>query len=411
MRINQRFWFLLHGWFSLPIWLLFCFICLTGTLAVLSHELTWLTNPLARAENPNQLPAKPIPDLIAAVQKKIPDAEIGHVMTFEPYLVTAVSFASKDMPAAIAYVNPYTADVQMINQGITFIGFMRTLHGWLLFPWYHNYSIGYYLVSAMSLVVLGALITGLVVYKRFWQAYTEKPRLRFASGARVWLGDLHRLAGAWSLWFLLIIGLTGFWYLVQALLWHNKIELGPETAPLAMEAVPLIPGDATATTPTSSPLPQQALPARVSFAQAYATAMKTLPELQPAWVSLPEHNRDYFSIAGAGNNVLFDQYAYRVQINPWTGDVVSVQTPGTLTGLQTLAHIADPLHYGTIGGLWTKLLWFVFGLILTGMSITGFLIWSKRTFKAARDGHRAADKPRRRRAVSTPMIAQDEVAP
>lgn len=392
MRINQRFWFLLHGWFSLPIWLLFCFICLTGTIAVISHELTWLTNPLARANNPQNLPAKPIPELIAAVQQQVPDAEVGHVMVLEPYLVTAVSFASKDMPAAIAYVNPYTADVQMINQGITFIGFMRTLHGWLLFPWQHNYSIGYYLVSAMSLVVLGALITGLVVYKRFWQAYTEKPRLRFASGARVWLGDLHRLAGAWSLWFLLIIGLTGLWYLVQAMLWHNEVELGPETAPIAMTALPAS---------------EAQIPQRVAFAQAYNTALQTLPALQPAWIALPEHNRDYFSIAGAGDNFLFDQYAYRVQVSPWTGEVVSVQTPATMTGLQTLAHIADPLHYGTIGGIWTKLLWFVFGLILTSMSITGFLIWSKRTFKAARDSNRAAEKRRRRRPASASAVAQE----
>lgn len=395
MRINQRFWFLLHGWFSLPIWLLFCFICLTGTIAVISHELTWLTNPLARANNPQNLPAKPIPELIAAVQQQVPDADVGHVMVLEPYLVTAVSFASKDMPAAIAYVNPYTADVQMINQGITFIGFMRTLHGWLLFPWQHNYSIGYYLVSAMSLVVLGALITGLVVYKRFWQAYTEKPRLRFASGARVWLGDLHRLAGAWSLWFLLIIGLTGLWYLVQAMLWHNEVELGPETAPIAMTALPAS---------------EAQIPQRVAFAQAYNTALQTLPALQPAWIALPEHNRDYFSIAGAGDNFLFDQYAYRVQVNPWTGEVVSVQTPATMTGLQTLAHIADPLHYGTIGGIWTKLLWFVFGLILTGMSITGFLIWSKRTFKTARENHRAADKARRRRPLAASATTREEAA-
>ena len=395
MRINQRFWFLLHGWFSLPIWLLFCFICLTGTIAVISHELTWLTNPLARANNPQNLPAKPIPELIAAVQQQVPDADVGHVMVLEPYLVTAVSFASKDMPAAIAYVNPYTADVQMINQGITFIGFMRTLHGWLLFPWQHNYSIGYYLVSAMSLVVLGALITGLVVYKRFWQAYTEKPQLRFASGARVWLGDLHRLAGAWSLWFLLIIGLTGLWYLVQAMLWHNEVELGPETAPIAMTALP-----------TS----EAQIPQRVAFAQAYNTALQTLPALRPAWIALPEHNRDYFSIAGAGDNFLFDQYAYRVQVNPWTGEVVSVQTPATMTGLQTLAHIADPLHYGTIGGIWTKLLWFVFGLILTGMSITGFLIWSKRTFKTARENHRVADKARRRRPLAASATTREEAA-
>ncbi|HAE90719.1 MAG TPA: PepSY domain-containing protein, partial [Idiomarina sp.] len=40
--MTQRQWFKLHGWCSLPIWILFCFICITGTIAVFSHELTWL---------------------------------------------------------------------------------------------------------------------------------------------------------------------------------------------------------------------------------------------------------------------------------------------------------------------------------------------------------------------------------
>jgi uncharacterized iron-regulated membrane protein len=54
-----------------------------------------------------------------------------------------------------------------------------------------------------------------------------------------------------------------------------------------------------------------------------------------------------------------------------------------MNALQTIAHIADPLHYGTLGGIWTKLIWFVFGLLLSTMSITGFVIWHKRTFGAA----------------------------
>ena len=55
--MSKRLWFQLHGWFSLPVWVLFCFICVTGTVSVISHELTWLTNSEARANNPNDLPA------------------------------------------------------------------------------------------------------------------------------------------------------------------------------------------------------------------------------------------------------------------------------------------------------------------------------------------------------------------
>ena len=47
-----------------------------------------------------------------------------------------------------------------------------------------------------------------------------------------------------------------------------------------------------------------------------------------------------------------------------------------MNALQTLSHIADPLHYGNIGGLLTKVIWFIFGLILSGMSITGFMMYA-----------------------------------
>ncbi len=367
---NRRLWFLVHGWFSLPVWLLFCFICLTGTIAVFSHELTWLTNPAARAVNPHNLPARPLHELIGVVEQTVEGADVSFALQFEPYMVTAVYFSSPSIPQAIAYVNPYTAEIQMVNQGLTFIDFMRSLHSWLLFPWQHSYSWGYYLVSAMSVVVLGGAITGLVIYKRFWRALW-RPTIRFNRGARTLLGDLHRTTGVWSLWFLLIMGLTGLWYLAQALMWHHEIEIAPEITPLAAERVPLLPEGA-------------GLPTPITFSSAQATAEGMLPGVRLHWAQAPEHNRDYYTFAGSGGEVFFDNYAHRVKVDPWTGAVASVVTPASMAPLQAVSHIADPLHYGTLAGLWTKVLWFLSGVMLSGMSITGFLIWSKRTFREVR---------------------------
>jgi uncharacterized iron-regulated membrane protein len=373
---QRRLWFLLHGWFSLPVWLLFCFVCVTGTIAVVSHEITWLVNPAARAANPDKLPRKPLHELVATAQQAVPGSEPGFVMVLEPYLVTAISVPSKEKPFAVAYVNPYTAKVQAVEEGITFVAFMRSLHGWLLFPWQHNWSVGYYFVAAMSIVVLGALVTGLVVYKRFWRAFTQ-PRLRFGRDARTVLGDLHRLAGVWSLWFLLIMGLTGFWYLTQAILWHNDIDVDDEVAAIAASTVPL---SKSGSTPTHMPL-----------VQALQAAQLALPQMQPSWIAMPEHNLDYYTIAGSDGSILFDDYSLRAFVNPWSGEVVT-HTPADMNVLQVIAHIADPLHYGTFGGLVTKLIWFVFGLVLSSMSITGFLIWGKRTVKAARGARAASGK-------------------
>jgi uncharacterized iron-regulated membrane protein len=365
---NRRLWFLVHGWLSLPVWVLFCFICLTGTIAVVSHELTWLTNPAARATNPEGLPPLPLAEQVAAVRRAMPEADIGTVMRYEPWLVTGVYITPPNAAPALAYVNPYSGEIQAVNSGLTLIGFMRSLHSWLLFPWQHNWSWGYYIVSALSVVVLGAAITGMVVYKRFWRGYFQ-PTLRWRSGARVLLGDLHRLAGIWSLWFLLIIGLTGFWYLVQAALWHNDIAVAAEPEPLPQSALPI-----------AGRVP----PPMVSLEEALGVAQRELPGVELKMGRAAEHSRDYHWAMGAGDELLFDPYSHQVAINPWSGEVAFRNEPSAMGGLQTIAQIVDPLHYGTLAGGWTKALWFLFGLVLSGMSITGFLIWSKRTFAEAR---------------------------
>lgn len=365
-KLSNRFWFQLHGWSSLPIWLIFCFVCITGTISVFSHELTWLTNPASRATNPDNVPAKPVAELVAEVEKAYPTADVGTVMVFEPYLVNAVIFTDHDKPYAIAYVNQYSGEIQQINEGITFIGFMRSLHGWLLFPWPGSYSVGYYLVSAMALVMLGALVTGLVIYKNFWRSFTQ-PKIRLNQGKKTVLTDLHRLAGVWSIWFLIVMSATGLWYLVQAVMWHADIDIEEHAPLVAAEQLP-----AAQTKPP------------VSFGDAMTIAQQRFPDFQPSYLMLPEHNRGMYSLMGGGDHIFYDQYSYNLSINPWTGDIAHEKSPQSMTALQTVMHIADPLHYGTLGGIWTKAIWFLFGLILSGMSITGFMIWGSRTVKAAR---------------------------
>jgi uncharacterized iron-regulated membrane protein len=373
--MTQRQWFKLHGWCSLPIWILFCFICITGTIAVFSHELTWLFNENARAINPGGLPAKPISELVTAVQNAYPSANITTVMTFESYLINAVIFSTETIPSGIAYVNQYTGEIQEVNQGITFINFMRSLHGWLLFPWQSSYSVGYYLVSAMSFVMIGALVTGLVIYKRFWRAYTQ-PKIRAKQGKKTLLTDLHKHGGVWSIWFLIVMSLTGLWYFSQQVMWHADIDI--EEHPPLVEA-------------SDIPLGERAQPP-VTFADAMKTTEARFPEFRPSYIMMPEHNRDMYKITGGGDTVFFDDFSYRVNINPWTGEIASETTPESMGALQTIQHIVDPLHYGNIGGIWTKAIWFIFGLILSAMSITGFLIWGSRTVKAAKERRATANE-------------------
>jgi len=223
----------------------------------------------------------------------------------------------------------------------------------------------------MAFVMLGALATGLIIYKRFWQAFTQ-PKIRVNQGKKTVLADLHRLAGVWSIWFLMLMSVTGLWYLIQAVLWQNSIEIDPHEPVIAEMQVPKINGNG------SIPLKPYSLD------NALEIAKHKFPDFKTTYILPPEHNRDTYKLYGSGDFVFYDKYSYSVIVNPWNGAVEQIRTPDNMTALQTLSHIANPLHYGDIGGIWTKLIWFVFGLLLTGMSITGFLMWGGRTVKAAR---------------------------
>ncbi|MFC3032557.1 PepSY-associated TM helix domain-containing protein [Pseudoalteromonas fenneropenaei] len=369
-KLTNKFWFKLHGWCFLPIWLLFCVICLTGTIAVISHELTWLTNPAARAVNPEQLPERSAGELLRLFQEQHPSADVMGLNLREPYLTHVVMFTDSDKPYALAYLNQYTGEVQEVNNGVTFINFMRYLHGWLLFPWQEGYSVGYYLVSAMSILLLGALITGLIVYKKFWKALFN-PKLRTHQGPRTFAADFHKLSGVWSIWFMAVMSLTGGWYLAQGIMWHSGYELEPHTV-LAADEMPTAPIDSNSN--------------YLTIDQTLQALEPIFPELRPSYIMMPEHNRDTLKISASDGYVLYDDYSINVAVNPVTQHIVAQSSPNDMNLVQTLLHIADPLHYGTWGGLWSKLVWFLFGAILTSMSITGFIMYSIRNKRMQQTG-------------------------
>ncbi|MDF5938912.1 PepSY domain-containing protein [Pseudomonas aeruginosa] len=66
--------------------------------------------------------------------------------------------------------------------------------------------------------------------------------------------------------------------------------------------------------------------------------------------------------------------------------------------LEFVTESMRPLHTGDFGGIWVKLIWFVFGLLLSMMVLSGLPIWSKRTAQATaalvKRGKRPARQPK-----------------
>ena len=289
-----------------------------------------------------------------------------------------------DGTAPTLYVNPYTGAIQGKSPDFNFEGFTRALHGWWLVPFTNGYSWGWYLVSLLGLPMLASLVTGLVVYKKFWKGFF-KPVLRFNHGARIFWGDFHRLSGIWSIWFIAVISITGTWFLIQAILGDNHITISTEpiTPVIAREDVPL----------SDSRAPVQ----RIDLDEATRIATTQIPGLDVTFAQLPSNAYGHIYLGGRGWYPLMFQTA---NVNPYTQKVDASFLVSDRSALEFVTESMRPLHTGDFGGLTIKLIWAFFGLILSMMVLSGLLIWTKRTAQATAAALKRSEKKPRPRKVA-----------
>ncbi|WP_342624956.1 PepSY domain-containing protein [Pseudomonas alkylphenolica] len=367
-KSKSRLWFLVHSWLALPIWFFVLIVCVTGTLAVVSQEIVWLANPDVRASKPGDDAERlSFQQVLDALHKAEPDMAVNSISQPDgSHFALTASVTYPDGSAPTLYVNPYTGAIQGKSPAFSFEAFTRALHGWWLVPFTNGYSWGWYLVSLLGLPMLASLVTGLVVYKRFWKGFF-KPTLRFNHGARIFWGDFHRLSGIWSIWFIAVISITGTWFLIQAILADNHVTISTEpiVPVIAREDVPL--------TAAGEPAP------RISLDDATRIAKEQIAGLDVSFVSLPGNAYAHVYLGGRGWYPLMFQ---TVNVNPYNSMIEAQFLVSDRSALEFVTESMRPLHTGDFGGLTIKLIWAFFGLVLSMMVLSGLLIWTKRTAQA-----------------------------
>ncbi|MFT3815682.1 MAG: PepSY-associated TM helix domain-containing protein [Acidovorax sp.] len=383
VKNSARWWFLVHSWLALPVWVFLFFVCLTGSIATVSQEIIWLGKPEVRA-NPPSGDARMLSygEIVAAIVRENPDAVVRSISRpVKSIFAWTVDTSYPDMRRVTQYVNPYTGHIQGSEpHGLTFKQFIYALHGWLLIPFGGRYNlgaIGYYMVSLLSLPLLGLVISGLVVYKRFWRGYLH-PKLRFDRGFRVFLGDLHRIVGIWSAPFILIMAVTALWFLLEMALHDVGLELpstGSEVPVLVQrEDIPVVASGRA--------------PPRIGFDQAAAIMREYFPGVEPMVLRMGENA--FAPITVIGQSASWPLLNESAQINPYTGLVEVAHRVTDRSSLELVTQSMRPLHTGDFVGLGLKVTYFFFGLLLTTMVGSGLLIWTKRTVNATRQVVRGA---------------------
>ncbi|CAI2718812.1 PepSY-associated TM helix domain-containing protein [Nitrospina watsonii] len=353
-------WYL-HSLFGLKLSLFLLFVSATGTAAVVSDEIEWLVYPEARATT-SSARASWETQYHAAVR-----AFPFHTLTYmeageEPFLATRISATAPDGTSRVIFIDPATGRVTGERGWVTVRSFLRALHYLLFAPddW------GFFPVTILGFVLLVSLVTGMRVIKKPGHSAGRWPR-RY-KGPRVFWGDVHRLIGVWSSWFVLVMAVTSIWYFAERLAWRAGIDWeAPRTTLSAAEWQHLA--------------EERAALERLPLDQLVRKAQQAFPGLNVRQISLPADVNETIVFQGQTGAWLVRDRTNSVELNPYTGDVIAVNRAEAMSWLERWEHTADPLHFGDFGGLTSKLVWVGFGIILCLLSLSGTIVYIRRLAK------------------------------
>jgi uncharacterized iron-regulated membrane protein len=355
---SARLWWHVHQWAGLKLSIFLAFILFTGTLAVVAHEIDWLLAPSLRVA-PSSVTGQPD-------WARIAGAAIDHPSVKEVRSIaapTASAFAARvtvkraDGSLGYLHAHPSTGMIQGETGFVDAHRILRNLHRHLNLPTW----IGVPIVSALAFLMAVSLVTSLVVYKKWWRGFLKPVRWR---DARTAWGDVHRLAGLWSLWFLALIAATGVWYFAES---------------LGGDAPPMPKVEARGEAPKGPALPG-------SLALALTAAKAAAPDLIVESIRFPDKKNGAFVIEGQRSAWLVRPRANAVWADAASGRPLLATDARDLSVHQRISEMADPLHFGTFAGYWTKAPWFLFGLLLTALAVSGVAIHALRIGRAAKAG-------------------------
>ena len=350
--MTKRLWFSLHSFMGITAGLVLFVVCWSGTMATLADELDWLVTPEMRiAEASTEVSWNRVHTTL--LESTTPEWIDKVHVPINRYAAVRAEIEPPGEPERLIYLHPRTGKKLGTFSEFTIQEFFRSLHRHLFLP----KPTGIVVVSLFAVALLTMAIAVLMFLSRWWTRFFRL-RLTTRKGGIAW-SDLHRTAGLWSLWFVGLMSVTGIWYGLESTGVPDAL-LEPDSAPVAM----------TSGTALSEPLPLDTLIARAQAARPQLEVRKVEWEYDEA-----EAGR--IRVEGQANDWLVRD---RVNYVSFTinGAMMGMGSGSDLSAYEYWVNMADPLHFGSFAGLPTKSLWFVFGLILCGITLTGTWLHARR---------------------------------
>lgn len=347
--------FRIHSFTGLLSGIFILLMSLSGSALVFHEELDRLQHPLIRQQEGR--PLLPVDSCYRSLQKEFPLAQISSCMLAEnisqPFIFSAYDPSYKKGSQTMqVFLHPQTAEVLGFRGGgkdrqHNFMAWLTVFHNSL-----HLKKTGEWILGVFGMMFLLSLFTGMIHYRKkiIPVLLFKKPLYRSS--------NLHQLIGVYALLFNLMIAVTG--------VWMQRYVFRKEFYAASQPYTPVI----KASAPLSYPLD---------------SAIKQVQQQYPSFTG----HVIYFASSSKGTTAVYGSRSTNAFIhNKKFADAVFLDSAGTLTKTAFVTEIIPEnrrdiinaqIHYGRYGGWPVKLLYSLLGLSGGLLSITGFMLWRKRT--------------------------------
>ena len=348
-------------------------VSLTGSLLVFEHELEEaVAHERFFVESPGaqRLPADA---LLARVRDAYPGRRVGGFeMDYDPRKTVRVQL---EEPRTTVFVNPYSGRIQGDQAYETrFFTIVLKLHRYLLAG-----ETGKAVTGVSCVVFVLMLLSGVVLWWPRNAAFLrDRLRIRLKARWRRVNYDVHSVAGFYAAFPLLVIALTG-------LVWSYKPVNGALFQLLDGKPQDKSRPVSIAAGRTPGGLAYEGLVARAHRQYAFPGDLRvTLPKDDSASVVVAKED-----LSAAMPNVVsflyFDQYS---------GKLLKAEPYATVSRGMKVRRAVYPIHTGSVGGVFTKIIALLVSLFAASLPVTGFLVWWGRRKKAT-PAPASSNRPRR----------------
>ncbi len=360
-----------HRYLGLLVGLILIIVGLTGSLLVFQHEIDdWaIQQQFGRVVAQNRIlsPAILIDNVKTAYVDR-PNWQIGELRMLPDREIYTVRLNRPDDTQWEVFVNPYTGKIISDRQRETSLfGLLLHLHYELLAG-----NTGMIIVGIAALFLCILTITGMILWsgwRKLWLGFKINWK---AHPIRVNY-DIHKVAGIVTAIFLGAIAFTGFcWNFYD---YSEPAIYAATFTPKPVEVKSTI-------IPKQPTLALTDILTRFSDGEATPTNA-ALPDAINTFINFPKKPEDVFQIFKQvpGESGDFDSY---VKLDRYSGKILQVQDSRTAKLGDRILSSFTPIHYGTFGGLPTRILYVFVGIAPLFLFITGSRMFTLRNWGRAK---------------------------